>query len=161
MRCDPGAQKGQAVKGPVGLRGRVSATLHEEDQPGSPEGRRGDRDVADGPDPDARLDILFRDLDEESEPVPGGPRRGTGGDREPGAADRRLAALWRPGPSRKGRAGRALLVLGVVLIVAGSVGALVIPTPELFLSFVLGAFILAVACIAVGILLLPEASARA
>jgi len=49
-----------------------------------------------------------------------------------------------------------LLGSGLVLVGVGLAGAVVIRAPELFLSLILAVNILAVLCVAVGILLLPE-----
>ncbi len=50
------------------------------------------------------------------------------------------------------------MILGIAQVAGGSLGALVVQAPERFLSLVVGAFILAALCIALGILLMPERS---
>ena len=74
-----------------------------------------------------RLDALFRELDEDP-PVPGRPRR----------------------------VGIALLGLGLVLVAVGFLGAALARSPILSWSVVLGVNVLAVLCVAAGVLLLPE-----
>ena len=64
-----------------------------------------------------------------------------------------------PVPARRRRTGPILLGMGLVLVGIGVLGATVAPTEEAFLSFVLGVNVLAVLCVATGILLLPESPA--
>ena len=54
------------------------------------------------------------------------------------------------------RVGPILLGTGLVLIVVGFIATLWVKAPELLLSLVLGINVLAVLCVAAGILLLPE-----
>ena len=56
------------------------------------------------------------------------------------------------------RAGRILLGTGLVLSVVGFLAMLGVQAPDQLLSWVLGVNILAVLCVAAGILLLPESS---
>ena len=54
------------------------------------------------------------------------------------------------------RVGHVLLGTGLVLIVVGFLAMVWVKTPELLLSLVLGINVLAVLCVAAGVLLLPE-----
>ena len=58
----------------------------------------------------------------------------------------------------KRRVGPILLGMGLVLILVGLLAIVWVQAPELLLSWVLGVNVLAVLCVAAGILLLPERS---
>ena len=107
---------------------------------------------------------------------PAGPGRSLAGSSEPQDADgpfvddaRReayLEALFRDleedfvPRTRGGRRAYLLLGAGFALIGVALVATLQVPSAEVYLSFVLGVNVLAVLCVAAGILLLPERSPR-
>ena len=64
-----------------------------------------------------------------------------------------------PAPAHRRGAGHVLLGTGLLLVGIGFVGAAMAPTEEVLLSIVLGVNVLAVLCVATGILLLPGSRA--